>query len=200
MNLRQGALLAAAVLMVAVAGCSTTASGIKNPNYANRTLSDAAVLVVNSDLDLGLKLEKDLVSQLEANHITAIGITKEVQFVTNESERAALRKRLVDSGVKEVVYVALGDISQSDIAGYQLTGTANAYGNTAYSSGSAIPVRTFTRDMTISCRIDDLSSRKTIWKGASRRHAQGLLFIGDGSMISNAVTGLVDELKKEGVL
>lgn len=200
MTLGQRNLLTMLLFAVAVAGCSTTASGIKNPKYANRTISDAAVLVIDSDLDLGLRLETELLTQLKERHISAVGITKEMQFVTNDAEKAALRKGLMDSGVKEVIYVALGDISQSEIAGYQLSGTTTVSGTTAYSSGTAMPVRTFTRDMTISCRIDNMSDGQTIWKGSSRRHAQGLLFIGDGSMISNGVDGLMEELEKEGML
>ena len=135
-----------------------------------------------------------MLSLLGKRGVTAAGITEEMQFVNSSDEKAEIKEQLLRNGVTEIIYLKVGDLSRSDVAGYHLSGTTNYFGNTAHSSGTMMPIRTISRDLVISCRIDDLNEGYTIWKGSSRRLAQGLLFIGDDSMVTNGVSGLMQEM------
>lgn len=192
--------LVACVFLALLSACSTTGSGIKNPKHSDRRLENVAVLALDGSLDTGLKLESALVAALREKGIQAIGITRDMQFVKAGEEQSALRNRLAEAGVQEVMYVAIGDISRSDIVGYNVSGTTINYSASSHTTATAVPMRTFSRNMHISAQIDDMSSGETVWKGSVQRYAQGLLFIGDESMVGNAVEGLIKELEKERLL
>ncbi|MCU7917097.1 MAG: hypothetical protein KZQ95_01910 [Candidatus Thiodiazotropha sp. (ex Epidulcina cf. delphinae)] len=187
-------------VLAVCAGC-TTVSGLKNPKYIERSLSNAAILVVGNDIDIGLNIEKTMATAFLDRSVKAIGITEEMQFARRDEDVKSIKERLLKSGFSEIVYVKIGDIAQSDIA-FGAGGKVNniVYTTSADTSEITMYLGAPTRYMNISCQIDDLVSGEAIWKGKVKMQAQGLVMIRDRAMVENGVASIVGELENDTVI
>lgn len=194
--------VAIALPLLLISGCTTTSTGIKNPEFQERKLSHAAVLAVGGNLDLGLRLEAKIVEALSERGVKAIGVTKRVQFHETQEAVDKFNSEMLASGVRDAFYFSVGaGVREIDLGSRTYANTTfSPYGGSATTTATTVPVRGLARDMGTAFQIRDAETRRLVWKGGANRHAQGLLFIGDDSMSSAIVDELIEALIRDGLI
>ena len=184
------ALIFAASLILT--GCSTTSVGYLNPEYPGYRLQSTAVYVLDSS-EFGMNLENRIVKALNERGVQAFGVTEMARFAKSKDELVA---KVLARGARDVLNVGFGDAASSDVAGYTMSGTTSTVGNSAYSNATAVPMRTYSRQMKMIAVLLAPDYTK-IWEANTNKKAQGLLFTGDGAMASGSVDALLAALKND---
>lgn len=182
-------------LIFLLAGCSTTSVGHKNPEFSGYRMQSTAVSVTDSS-EFGVSLENKIVAALNKRGVKAFATRDMARFAKSHDDLLA---QIWAKGARDVLVIVYGDASQSDVVGYNMNGTATSYGNTTYGNATAVPMRSYTRQMSTRAFLVTRDNNK-IWEASTDKHAAGLLFTGDGSMTSGSVDALLDAMEKDGLL
>ena len=200
--------LALLMTMVLLGACANTeSSSVKNPAYSNFKLTSPAIVVVDGGLDLGLKVEAELIKQLNKNGVNARGITGDIQFLETAKEWQQFSSSLYDEGVKEIVFVSTIENTNLSTFSYKTNTTHNPgvsvngvnYVNPS-STSTTTPLITIKKSMYMSMKIDEFGTAKSVWKGNAINNSQGTLYTGEQPMISNTIEEMIKALKKDSLL
>src|SRR5690606_3022416 len=146
-----------------------------------------AVLVLDRS-EFGVELEDKIVKALTKKGVNAFPTSEMARFARTQSD---LTDKIRAKGATEILVVDYGDSASESVSGYQVVGSANTYRNTTYTNATAVPVRTISRRMQMQAAVYALDGTK-VWEANTNKKAQGLLFTGDGTMISGSARALVD--------
>lgn len=180
----------AVIGLLALAGCSTTGRGYKNPEFAAYQLESTAVSVMD-DSEFGVELENKITAALNKRGVRTFATRDMARFSKSKSE---LLTKIWAKGAKDLMIVSYGDAGGE--AGYQIVSTSWTQDGTAYASGSATQTSPLSRQMQMRAAVFTPTDDK-VWEANTNKSARGLLFTGDGAMMSGSVDALIDALKKD---
>ena len=184
-----------ALCVFAIAGCSTTGRGYKNPEFAGYQLESTAVLVMDSS-EFGVELENRIAEALNKRGVRAFAARDIARWVKSEEE---LFEKLWARGAKDALAVMYGDASEVSTAGYQVFGSSNTVGGYNSTTATAVPMRRYARNMSMQAALFRQDGAK-VWEANTEKFATGLLFTGDGSMMRGSVSALIEAMEENGLL
>nr|WP_298522397.1 hypothetical protein [uncultured Halomonas sp.] len=192
-------IIAMSILLLAagtLAGCNTTAGkGYLNPEYSNYQLSNTAVYVDNLG-DIGEIVERKIVNALSDRGVKSSGVRELARFSSSQEEFV---KKVWNTGVSEVLVVAMSDSQGTATHGYHSFGTTQSFNGTTSSQVTTMPMLAPQRSLQAQATVLNADGEK-IWTGNTERSAQGLLFIGDELTASETTTALMDALSQKGLI
>lgn len=178
-------------------GCNTTSGvGYGNPQYAGYRLNKTAVFV-DVKGQVGDESEAELVKELRARGVDAKSVRNVSRFAASWEDFLA---KVWNSGSHDILILSIESDSQSsDVAGYSMYGSAMNYGSTTNVSGTAVPVRVFSRSTSSVARVV-LPTGEKAWESGVERSAGGLLFVGNSNTMHEIVEEIVETLEGDGLI
>jgi hypothetical protein len=215
-----GRFLSLAFLSMALTGCVTTSmQGYADRKLPKKPISHIAAYVA-APPQLAASIQSSIASQGKSRGVfaeDALTILPPTRNYTN----GEIQKALQLSGVDAVLIIKVGDTGviqqyagtyfQSQSYGTtSLNGTMTTFGNTSAialngnstqtTTGIATPMYRYQRQTAFTAQLLEASSGRTLWVGNGQVNAGGLLFVGNGTSASNAISAIFDDLNKNGLI
>lgn len=187
--------------LLILAGCQSTSGESRfNPAVTNVNVGKVAVVVPNDT-----RTENNIVDRINAKGTQATALTRILEFVTDDSEIVSTLKA---NGITHVLVVS-GNIGQENIryAG-SITNSytnANAWGTaqsayaTANTSSYSTPIYSSNNFASVNGKLYS-SDGELVWITDVELEAQGTIYTGVKAMSEGVAKGIVEEMKKSGLL
>jgi hypothetical protein len=182
----------AVIGLLALAGCSTTSVGHRNPEFTNYRLRSTAVAVADSS-EFGIELENRIAKALTDSGVSAFPTREIARFAKSQNDYL---EKIWAKGAVDILVVQFGDAGEVTTGGYQVVGSSNTVGATTHSNATAVPMRSYSRQLQMRASVITRADDK-VWEGDTKKFASGLLFTGDGAMMSGSVDALIEALEKD---
>lgn len=208
------------VFALGLSGCVTTSM----QGYADRDLPGKPVqriaAYVSAPATLANTIESSIAEEARKHGIVAedaLLLFPPTRTYSNSEIQHGLAKDHIDAvltinaGDTGVMRQYAGTIFQSQSSGnFSTSGMATSFGNlstislngTSYGRTTTIatPTYRYSRQTTFTARLTDARSGRTLWVGNGRVRAGGLLFVGDGTSATNAMSAVFEDLQHKGLI
>ncbi len=180
---------------VVIQGCITTnVKGYVDPDYKNYTVRNLAVMI---DVDNITVIDSALESvrlNLKSYNVMIHDIW-DVVPITKSHIPNEIRRRLLDSNIGTILYFKVG-VGRRDVnfIGSYNNSTTNVYGNTAYTSGTSIPIATVNRSSSGNAKLINVNDGSVVWFGRFNSESGGALYAGVNTHVDSAINEVLGEL------
>ncbi len=189
------------VLLLLLVGCQSTSGDSRfSPTATNVRVEKVAVLVPNDT-----RTENNLVKEINAQGTHAASMKRVLEFINDDAE---IQNTLNANGITHVLVLSgkigqesiryAGSISNSNtnVNAWSTAGTINATANTnSYST----PLYFANNYASVNGKLFKIDG-ELIWVTDVELEAQGTLYTGAKAMSEGVAKGIVDEMKKSGLL
>ena len=189
---------------------TTSAKSYTDPDYVNYKPKKIVVSSISDDFEFNTKLEKQIIEKISRKGIEGVSYL-DIFAPTRTYTSDQVFNKLMDLDITSLLVISPNsDASQSEVAFIQSystsTATANAYstsGGNVYGSAygtsntMSVPMKNKTRQFTSEAKLYDSKTQKVAWLIQTKTAAQGWLYVGDGSLISDISSEIVSKLIKD---
>ncbi|WP_035514579.1 hypothetical protein [Pseudohaliea rubra] len=180
-----------------LAGCATSTSGHKNPDYMNFLADKLAVVIVTSDQERGMTIEQEVLQELRARGIKAKGFTEYVPF--NNVQQ--ISGKVISAGYQYALVAGTQSSLSAVFSGTSRTVGAiqPTLGGARYSAVTTAD-RTYVSDTDVFAYILTADAQTTVWQGEGSRRSRGPVAVFDRDPDSDVLDRLIAEMESDGVI
>jgi hypothetical protein len=187
------------ILLISIAfviyGCATTKiTAYSDPAYSSKQYRSVVVFASNVGLEKASELEGAICNNFQSNGIKCTPF--QLLFPpTRQYSADSVFAVVSDKGFDAILTLTTGgDLSSSQVFGYQSYGSATAYGNQAYGQGSSYALRSYSRQSHMRVVLVDGVSRETAWLGDAKTEGQGMVNVTDSAFNTSVSNKIVNSL------